>query len=119
LKAWLYQIVNPMADHIAHRKSKQLPRAGTSIQAMAVVVRDQNRFGLAEKNCAEQNLQRNQATVRQPGGFLLRGCEVHYVSFAPSIQESRVVQETKRWALKPLENIGEPKLAVTSSIPSI
>src|SRR5665213_2792004 len=65
------------------------------------VVRDQNRFGPAEENCAEQDLQRSDAIAHQPSGFSLRSCEDHYVSFAPSIEESRVVRDQAMPSLQP------------------
>ena len=56
---------------------------------MAIVVRDQDGFGLVGENGPEQQLQFFRAIANQPAtGFLLRGCGVHRVSFAPSIQET-------------------------------
>src|SRR5271166_3570897 len=87
--AWLCEFGNRAPDHLAHRKSKQLGGAGTSVQATAVVVGDHDRDVLMRDNGPEQQLQLVQAIVDQAAtGFVFRGHGVHCFSFAPSIQET-------------------------------
>jgi hypothetical protein len=105
LKTRLYELINPAGDDLISRQRKQLASSEAGVQAVAVVVRDQDGLGRVVEDGTKQQLKFSGSVFNKPFAVLLLCAggthAIHSRRLHPESPRRRPATENDRRLLKP------------------